>query len=152
MVDGLYAARPRLNIHFSIATRLMASDGVTSTRDSRARQRRLSFSVGTRGIASVGCSALNNAASDNARRLAEDAQALFDRGSSATAASLAMLAVEEAGKVSILRTLLTAKSDNDLREEWKRYRRHTEKNQFLLMYEHVQGGRAKALGLPRTVH
>ena len=38
-----------------------------------------------------------NAASDNARRLAEDAQALFEQGSFAIAASLAILAVEEAG-------------------------------------------------------
>lgn len=81
-----------------------------------------------------------NAATANAIRLADDAQALFDRGSFATAASLAILAVEEAGKVSILRMLLTAKSEDELREEWKRYRRHTEKNHFLLMYDMFRAG------------
>jgi AbiV family abortive infection protein len=84
-----------------------------------------------------------NAANANARRLAEDAQALFDRGSFATAASLAILAVEEKGKAGILRMLLIASSDDDLREEWKRYRRHTEKNQFLLILDMLRCGARK---------
>ena len=46
-----------------------------------------------------------NAAIRNARRLADDARTLLDLGSYPTAASLAVLSIEERGKVSILRHL-----------------------------------------------
>jgi AbiV family abortive infection protein len=52
-----------------------------------------------------------NAATKNAGRLAKDAANLLESGSFATAASIAILSIEEAGKVSILRTLALAKSD-----------------------------------------
>ena len=46
-----------------------------------------------------------NAASSNARRLLNDASALFDLERYPSATSLAILAIEEAGKVSILREM-----------------------------------------------
>ena len=45
-----------------------------------------------------------NAAAKNARRLAKDAATLLGAGSFPTTASMAILSIEEAGKISILRT------------------------------------------------
>ncbi|WP_202882255.1 AbiV family abortive infection protein [Candidatus Manganitrophus noduliformans] len=69
-----------------------------------------------------------NAAARNARRLSEDAESLVSIGRFPTAASVAALSIEEAGKVSILRELALARTDADALEVWKRYRSHTSKN------------------------
>ena len=69
-----------------------------------------------------------NAARRNARRLARDAKRMLETGSFATAAALAILAVEESGKVSILRGLSTASGETNRRDLWKDYRSHTSKN------------------------
>ena len=69
-----------------------------------------------------------NAANENAKRLTEDAAALLDQGRHPSAASLAILAIEEAGKVSILRGLALASSATEARSAWKDYRAHTKKN------------------------
>jgi AbiV family abortive infection protein len=69
-----------------------------------------------------------NAALRNARRLAVDARRLLDAGSPPAAASLAALSIEESGKVSILRGLVLARNDSELRESWREYRSHTKKN------------------------
>lgn len=69
-----------------------------------------------------------NAATANARRLADDADILLTAGRFPTAASLASLSIEESGKVSILRSLATAASDSEVQEAWKSYRSHTRKN------------------------
>lgn len=68
------------------------------------------------------------AASGNAVRLAQDAKLLFENGRLPTACSLAALSIEESGKVSILRAMSLARDENELKEEWKRYRSHTSKN------------------------
>jgi AbiV family abortive infection protein len=68
------------------------------------------------------------AAAENSARLVEDAEVLLARGSTATALSLAALAIEEAGKVSILRALAVARTDDEIRGCWKDYRSHTRKN------------------------
>jgi AbiV family abortive infection protein len=68
-----------------------------------------------------------NAATANARRLAQDASALLASGRFPTAASLAALSIEESGKVVILRRFLTAGPD-DIKGLWKEYRSHTKKN------------------------
>ncbi|QNI04780.1 AbiV family abortive infection protein [Halomonas sp. SH5A2] len=49
-------------------------------------------------------------------------------GADQTACSLAALSIEESGKVSILRAMSLARDDNELKEEWKWYRSHTNKN------------------------
>ena len=68
------------------------------------------------------------AASKNAARLAQDAKLLLEAGRHPTACSLAALSIEESGKVSILRAMSLARDDSELKEEWKRYRSHTNKN------------------------
>jgi AbiV family abortive infection protein len=81
-----------------------------------------------------------SAAAENSVRLLEDAEALLDRGSFATAASLATLAIEEAGKVSILRALAVAKTDDETRGCWKDYRSHTRKNAAWIFPQLFAGG------------
>lgn len=81
-----------------------------------------------------------NAASENAHRLAADARLLVDAGRFPTAASLAVLSIEESGKVSILRALALARNDEELRESWKEYRSHTAKNLAWVLPDLVQQG------------
>jgi AbiV family abortive infection protein len=69
-----------------------------------------------------------NAAAANALRLAEDAEILLKKHRYPTAASLAVLSIEEAGKVAILRSLSLAKTNADLLDGWKQYRSHARKN------------------------
>ncbi|ROQ18676.1 AbiV family abortive infection protein [Marinimicrobium koreense] len=68
------------------------------------------------------------AALENAARLTQDARLLLEAGRIPTACSLAALSIEESGKVSILRAMSLARNDAELKEEWKRYRSHTNKN------------------------
>ena len=81
-----------------------------------------------------------NASAANAARLADDASFLFEAGRFPTAASLAILSLEESGKVSILRGLATALGDKEVAEVWRRYRRQTEKNYLALMPDLVAKG------------
>lgn len=83
------------------------------------------------------------AASENAARLAQDAKLLFDAGRHPTACSLAALAIEESGKVSILRAMSLARDDSELKEEWKRYRSHTNKNVQWIFPQLVAAGARK---------
>lgn len=69
-----------------------------------------------------------NAALRNAARLAKDARLLVDADRLPSAVSLAILSIEEAGKISILRALAFAENEQDLKTEWRRYRSHTSKN------------------------
>jgi AbiV family abortive infection protein len=80
-----------------------------------------------------------NAARRTARQLAADARLLFDHGRFATAASVAILAIEEAGKVSILRGFSIAK-DDELKTGWKHYRSHTEKNRMTAVLDYIRQG------------
>lgn len=83
-----------------------------------------------------------NVANDNAFRLVEDAQTLLDAGRCPTAASLAVLSIEESGKVSILRQLATAATKEEVAAAWKSYRSHTRKNvQWLLPELAMKGAR-----------
>lgn len=81
-----------------------------------------------------------NAAIANARRLAEDADALLLANRYPSAASLAILSIEEAGKVSILRGLSVARSDSDVRDAWKDYRSHIRKNVAWLLPQLAKAG------------
>lgn len=63
----------------------------------------------------------------NARSLLADAQLLFDSQRWSRAASLSILAIEEAGKVPLLRELLVL-PESELKNAWRNYRSHTEKN------------------------
>jgi AbiV family abortive infection protein len=81
-----------------------------------------------------------NAAAANARRLSHDAETLLAAGGFSTAASLAALAIEESGKISILRELALARTDAEAAEVWKSYRSHTRKNTSWLLPQLVTAG------------
>lgn len=81
-----------------------------------------------------------NAANKNALRLVEDAEILLKAERYATAASLAVLSIEEAYKKTILRLLALAKTDDELQRYWKEYRTHTKKNVLWLMPQLVAKG------------
>jgi AbiV family abortive infection protein len=81
-----------------------------------------------------------NAAGENALRLRRDAERLLEAGSFATAASLAILAVEEAGKKTVLRELAVVKTQKELAACWKSYRTHTAKNSLVFFLDHVAAG------------
>lgn len=81
-----------------------------------------------------------NAAAKNAKRLLADAQTLFDGGSYPTATALAILSIEESGKISILRELSLAKDEEEIGEVWKRYRNHSSKNAHWILTDLVANG------------
>jgi AbiV family abortive infection protein len=80
------------------------------------------------------------AAIANARLLVEDAEALLERRRWPRAAALAILAIEEAGKPPIIRSILLARDEKERREEWKAYRSHTKKNLASILPELVSQG------------
>jgi AbiV family abortive infection protein len=82
------------------------------------------------------------AAQDNARSLVRDAVLLLDHGRWPRAAALSILAIEEAGKASVLRALILARDDLECRDGWRAYRSHTQKNaQWILPQLAAQGAR-----------
>lgn len=80
-----------------------------------------------------------NCATANASRLAKDARLLLSNGRWPTAASVAALSIEEAGKVVILRRLLTAE-DGQVAGLWREYRLHTKKNVNWIFPDLVRDG------------
>jgi AbiV family abortive infection protein len=80
-----------------------------------------------------------NAARKHAYCLLSDAEILFENKRYSSALSLAILAIEEAGKISILRRLAIANSDN-IRELWKEYRSHRSKNASWIIIELAKAG------------
>jgi hypothetical protein len=52
----------------------------------------------------------------------------LDSGRIPSSLALAILAIEEAGKISILRRLAVALADIEVSDVWKEYRSHTSKN------------------------
>lgn len=84
-----------------------------------------------------------NAASENALRLIEDAEILFSSCRYPSALSLAILSIEESGKISVLRELALAKNGKDVKEAWKSYRSHTKKNASWIFAELVSKGARK---------
>ncbi|WP_028574325.1 AbiV family abortive infection protein [Desulfonatronovibrio hydrogenovorans] len=92
-----------------------------------------------------------NAAAMNARRLANDARILVDSGGLASGASLAALAIEEAGKVSILRELALARNQEDLKDAWKRYRSHRSKNTHWILPQLAASGASNLEELRQVV-
>lgn len=69
-----------------------------------------------------------NAASNNAARLLSDAQVLLGAERYPSALALAVLAIEEAGKLSILRRMATTEDNGQVAKLWRAYRSHTKKN------------------------
>lgn len=76
----------------------------------------------------------------NAARLAEDADSLLKSGRVPSAVALAILSIEESGKVSVLRQMAIAENEKEWLQLWKAYRSHTKKNTLWLFGELVQKG------------
>lgn len=81
-----------------------------------------------------------NVARRNAARLASDARTMLEARRYETAAALAILAIEESGKISILRGLALATDDREAKDIWKRLRSHTAKNALWIFPELVGRG------------
>jgi AbiV family abortive infection protein len=84
-----------------------------------------------------------NVARGNARRLVRDAQLLLDNGRFPSALALAVSSIEESGKLSILRALAVARSDEELKQAWREYRTHTAKNRLWPIVELIMKGARK---------
>lgn len=79
-------------------------------------------------------------ATQNAIRLADDAEALLKSDRMPSAVALAILSIEESGKSSILRHMSIATDDQEWQQLWKEYRSHREKNVLWLLGIRVQQG------------
>lgn len=84
-----------------------------------------------------------NAAVANARLLLEDAKILLERKRYPTATSLAILAIEEDGKTALLRYLALSTTETEIRDAWKSYRSHTQKNIAWILPELAKRGARK---------
>jgi AbiV family abortive infection protein len=80
------------------------------------------------------------AAIENARALLADAELLLANERWSRAAALAILAIEECGKVEIIRSLLLARTDEEVKLNWKAYRTHRRKNVQWISLDLVQRG------------
>ncbi len=80
------------------------------------------------------------AALKNARALFADAQLLLENERWQRAAALSILAIEETGKIPVIREILLARHDVELREAWRSYRSHTAKNVMYILPDLVAKG------------
>ncbi|WP_454686962.1 AbiV family abortive infection protein [Agrobacterium leguminum] len=81
-------------------------------------------------------------ARENAARLINDADLLIENGRHPSACALAILAIEELGKVQAIKTILLASDDATLKAGWRDYRNHRAKNvQWILPMLAGQGAR-----------
>src|SRR5712691_4024848 len=78
----------------------------------------------TPGQASTGIAA----AISTARGLLADAELLLENERWQRATALSILAIEEMGKVEILRSILLARGKEEMVAEWRAYRSHVRKN------------------------
>lgn len=92
-----------------------------------------------------------NVARKNAKRLVSDAQLLLDAGRFPTAAALAALAIEESGKVTIIREIVLATSQDQLKAAWKKYRDHRSKNGLWILPALAAQGARKLTDFAVTV-
>lgn len=81
-----------------------------------------------------------NCANSNAKRLLKDAELLCQNERYPSAVGLAILAIEEAGKEAMLRSLALARNADELRTAWKDYRTHTSKNRLLALPHLLSSG------------
>jgi AbiV family abortive infection protein len=83
------------------------------------------------------------AAIQNSCALLEEAKLLANNGRWQRSAALAILAIEESGKVSILRGILLARNEQELKESWREYRNHSSKNRASILPDLVAKGARK---------
>lgn len=79
-------------------------------------------------------------ANENAQSLLADAELLLENRRFERCVSLSILAIEEAGKPSIIRAILVTDESKELKKEWQNYRRHTEKNLAWIVPELIAKG------------
>ena len=65
---------------------------------------------------------------ENAFKILQDAKLLFENKRFQRSVTLSILAIEEAGKSSILRGILLQNDEKLLKKDWQNYRNHTAKN------------------------
>lgn len=80
---------------------------------------------------------------ENAELLLKDAELLFANRRFERAVALAILAIEEAGKSTIIRGILLADDPRQLKKEWRNYRQHTQKNLAWILPHLVAKGASK---------
>ncbi|MEW6158881.1 MAG: AbiV family abortive infection protein, partial [Verrucomicrobiota bacterium] len=93
-----------------------------------------------------------NAARRNATRLAHDARLLLAQGRFPSACALSVLAIEEAGKASVLREIALARNDEELKDAWRQYRSHTSKNRMWPLVEFFLKGARKLQDFASLFH
>jgi AbiV family abortive infection protein len=91
-------------------------------------------------LAAADIAAGMNAAIRNARRLLTDAEMLQANGRFPSAAALAILSIEESGKLTILRSMAIAPDDDAVQKSWKALRTHTAKNPHWIVRDLVASG------------
>jgi AbiV family abortive infection protein len=82
-------------------------------------------------------------ATRTARGLLGDAELLLENKRWERATALAILAIEEMGKVEILRSILLARDAAELEMEWRAYRSHMKKNLAWIFLDLVRMGARK---------
>jgi len=87
----------------------------------------------------------------NAKRIAEDAQLLFDAERYPSALSLAILSLEESGKLIVLRKMATVTTEQECLDLWRDYRRHTAKHTLTLMPERISKGARRLIEFKECV-
>jgi AbiV family abortive infection protein len=92
-----------------------------------------------------------NVAVRNARRLATDARILLDARRYPSAAALAILSMEESGKIPSLRALSLAHTPIELASAWGEYRRHRVKNAQWIASELAAKGAGHLTGFADAV-
>lgn len=80
------------------------------------------------------------AALENALSLFSDAVLLFENKRYSRSIALLILAIEEAGKPSIIRSILLEDNPKKLKEKWASYRSHHQKNTLWIVPELISKG------------
>jgi AbiV family abortive infection protein len=84
-----------------------------------------------------------NAARRNATSLIDEATILLQAKRHARACALAILSIEESGKISLLRLIATAANQKHLKDAWRSYRDHKAKNVKWIVAELAAKGARK---------
>lgn len=92
------------------------------------------------------------AAQANALRLIEDAKIMLEAGRLPTASALAILAMEERGKVQILKRLALVSEPAEIKAAWRDYRSHRAKNSGWIIPQLVMEGARTMKGMAAAVN
>ena len=91
------------------------------------------------------------AAIENSKSLLADAELLYENKRYERAVALAILAIEEAGKPSIIRGIILEDDPKQLKEQWYNYRNHKEKNANWIVPELISNGAKHIEEMRKTV-